>query len=346
MRGNVTVAEAGEQAVLALVRSSAGPPPAWVVLGIGDDAAVVEPARNHLDVLTTDVLVEGVHFDRRLADPESIGFKALAVNLSDLAAMGAAPRAALLSLGLPSELRLSELEGLLRGFADCACRFKVALIGGNVSRSPGALFVDATVTGSVKRRKLLSRAGARPGDALYVTGALGAAAAGLRWLQARGEAIAPGDPGHTSPPGATEAAARFLRPEPRVRFGLLAGRTRAASACVDLSDGLADAVRQLAAASGTGAALDTTAIPVALGAISILGATDAFQAALSGGEDYELLLAVPRKTTRRLEAVARMSGLAVTRIGVLTTGPELVLRDAEADRELPAGFQHFTPATT
>ena len=152
-------------------------------IGIGDDAAVIEPERNRLEVLTTDVVIEGVHFDRAFCDPASIGHKALAVNLSDLAAMGAAPRAALLSLGLPGTLPFADLEVMLRALVDLAAHHKVTLIGGNVARSPGPLFLDVTVTGTVKRRRVLTRHGGRVGDALYVTGSLGAAAAGLAWLR-------------------------------------------------------------------------------------------------------------------------------------------------------------------
>jgi thiamine-monophosphate kinase len=329
-----TVAAYGEHRLIALIRSLVPPAPAWVTVGIGDDAAVVEPERNRLEVLTTDVLVEGVHFDRSFCDPESIGFKALAVNLSDLAAMGAAPRLALLSLGLPASWLVSDLERLLRSLLALAARHKLVLVGGNIARSPGPLFVDLTVTGTCKRRRILTRAGGRAEDTLYVTGALGAAAAGLTWLKR--------SPTAEGSPAVKEAVERFLRPEPRVRFGVIAGRTQAASACVDLSDGLADAVRQLAQASGVGATVEAGALPVHPGATEILvEASTILRAALSGGEDYELLLAVPRRRQRRFLAVHRLTGVPVTRIGTLTTEPDLILRHADRDEPLPAGFEHF-----
>ena len=141
------------------------------------------------------------------------------------------------------------------------------MIGGNVARSPGPLFLDVTVTGTAKRRRVLTRAGARVGDKLFVTGTLGAAAAGLVWLRLKtGDARRRrGDVGRVQP-----AVVRYLQPEPRMRFGLIAGRTRAASACMDLSDGLADAVRQIAGASGTGAVIEAEALPIHLGATEIL----------------------------------------------------------------------------
>jgi thiamine-monophosphate kinase len=343
-----TVAEAGEHRVIDLVRSLVPAAPSWVQLGIGDDAAVIEPERNRLEVITTDVVIEGVHFDRAFCDPASIGHKALAVNLSDLAAMGAAPRAALLSLGLPGTLSMADLEAMLRGLMELAALHKVTLIGGNVARSPGPLFLDVTLTGTVKRRRVLTRQGGRVGDALYVTGSLGAAAAGLAWLRrTSGEAGAGAGAAAAGSDAVQEAVARFLRPQPRLRFGVIAGRTKAASACMDLSDGLADAVRQLARASGTGAVIEAETLPVHPGATEILSGESKsslggpLQAALSGGEDYELLLAVSRRSLRRFLAVQRLSGVPATRIGTLTAGADLVLRREGIDEPLPSGFEHF-----
>jgi thiamine-monophosphate kinase len=337
------VGDAGEHRVIELVRSLVPASPSWVQIGIGDDAAVVEPERNRLEVLTTDVVIEGVHFDRAFCDPASIGHKALAVSLSDLAAMGAAPRAALLSLGLPASLPFADLEVMLRALVDLATRHKVTLIGGNVARSPGPLFLDVTVTGTVKRRRVLTRHGGRAGDTLFVTGSLGAAAAGLAWLRRRTEEEAGG-----ASDAVKDAVERFLKPQPRMRFGLIAGRTRAASACMDLSDGLADAVRQLARASGTGAVIEAEALPIHPGAAEILSGESKLgvqaaplRAALSGGEDYELLLAVSRRSMRRFLAVQRLAGVSATRIGTLTAGSDLVLQREGIDEPLPAGFEHF-----
>ncbi len=174
-----SVAGLGEHALLARLRARVPPAPAWVALGIGDDAAVLEPARNELDVVTTDTLVEGVHFDPRFTTFADVGHKALAVNLSDLAAMGASPRAALLSLALPGGLAVDDFDALVDGFLAAAAASGVSLVGGNLARSPGPLVVDVTALGSVRRRRVLGRSGARPGDELYVSGAIGAAAAAL-----------------------------------------------------------------------------------------------------------------------------------------------------------------------
>src|SRR5688572_1511350 len=298
----MTVGEAGERQVIARVRARVPATPSFVVVGIGDDAAVLEPPRNRLDVVTTDAAVEGVHFDRRFMDAGAIGHRVLAANLSDLAAMGAEPRTALLSLMLPDGLPLAELDALLDAFLALAARTGTHLVGGNVTRSPGPLVIDVTVSGTAKRRKVLTRSGGRPGDELYVSGTVGGAAAGLAWLQLDRGAATPSDP------AVADAVARFLRPEPRLRLGLLAGRTRAASAAMDLSDGLADAVRQLAEASGTGARIEAAALPVHPGVAAMAGdAEAALGTALAGGDDYELLLAVPRRAGRRFAAAARLA---------------------------------------
>ena len=228
--------------------------PSWVVIGPGDDAAVIKPRRGAFDVLTTDAQVDGVHFNRRFVPAEAIGHRALAVNLSDLAAMGASPHAALLSLALPPTLDVATFEQLLDGLLALAAIHRVTLIGGNITQTPGPLTLDVTALGSARPRRVLTRTGARPGDEVYVTGTLGEAAVGLQRLQAAPQAAAA---------WATDACVRrYLRPEPRVRAGMLLGRNRAASSCMDVSDGLADCVRQVAEASSVGITLDAAAIPV------------------------------------------------------------------------------------
>ncbi|MFL6281194.1 MAG: thiamine-phosphate kinase, partial [Vicinamibacterales bacterium] len=173
-----TVGDVTERDLITRIRRQLSPDPDWVLVGIGDDAAVVEPERNRVEVLSVDALVEGVHFDRRFVPPDAIGHRALAVNLSDLAAMGAAPRLALLSLALPASLPLVDFDELIGGVAALAAGSRVHVIGGNLTRSTGPLVIDVTVMGTVKRRQVLTRSGARPGDELYVSGTIGAAMAG------------------------------------------------------------------------------------------------------------------------------------------------------------------------
>ena len=348
--------------MIELVRSLVPASPSWVQLGIGDDAAVIEPERNRLEVLTTDVVIEGVHFDRAFCDPASIGHKALAVNLSDLAAMGAAPRAALLSLGLPGTLPMADLEAMLRGLMELAALHKVTLIGGNVARSPGPLFLDVTLTGTVKRRRVLTRQGGRVGDALYVTGSLGAAAAGLAWLRreaagAGGTATAgkvrpPGPPGpgrgvgrrqRGRGPVSQAAAADAVRPDRRPdagRHGLHGPERRPGRRRPSAGPGQWDRGGR----RGGGPARSPWSDRNILWRVQTFSRAGPLQAALSapsGGEDYELLLAVSRRSLRRFLAVQRLSGVPVTRIGTLTAGADLVLRREGIDEPLPAGFEHF-----
>jgi len=322
------------------------PPPAWLTVGIGDDAAVAEPERGRLEILTTDSLVEDVHFDRRLSTPSDIGWKALAVNLSDVAAMGGTPRLALLSLGLPGSVGADEVHALLDGFLTLAAGARVTLAGGNITRSPGPLIVDVTVTGFVGRRHVLTRSGGGLGDDIYVTGEVGGAAAGLSYWRAKeskGTKEAK-DTKERELAGIEACVARHCRPEPRVRIGMLLGRNRAASACMDLSDGLADAVRQVAEASGTGARIDAASLPIPAAARAWFARSgrDAVTAAITGGDDYELLFTARRRAAGRLATVARQSrGVPMTRIGTLTADRTLsVLRDGR-EEPLPAGFVHF-----
>ena len=310
--------------------------PSWVVVGPGDDAAVITPERGALEVLTTDSQVEGVHFDHRFVPADAIGHRALAVNLSDLAAMGAKPRAALLSLMLPDALDVAVVDGMLDGMTALAGRHGVTLIGGNISRSPGPLVVDVTAIGSVRPRRVLRRVGARPGDGVYVTGSIGDALVGLQSLRRRA------DPGADPQVGPCEQ--RYLYPEPRVRTGMLLGRNRAATACMDLSDGLADAIRQVAAASNVGITIDADALPIAdeVRRWHIDHDADPAAMALQGGDDYELLFtARPSHAGRLRDVKAHAGSLPITRIGEVTSGRRLTVRTPAGDAALPEGFEHF-----
>ena len=337
-----TVADLGERALIARIAAALPAPDAAVAVGIGDDAAVVEPERGALTAVTTDTVVDGVHVDRRFTPPDAIGHRALAASLSDLAAMGAVPRHALLSLGLPDAFPVADLDALAAGVAALAARHATSVVGGNVTRSTGPLFVEVTALGSVKRRRVLLRSAARPGDGLYLSGRIGGAAAGLDLLRsAAGSADAAGEDG---PDAELEACRqRYLRPQPRVRLGRLLGRTRTARACVDLSDGLADALHQLAAASGAGAIVEAAAVPIEPGARRWFEqhGRDPLDASLAA-EDYELLFTAPARARRRLAAIGRMKhGVPLTRIGVITREPDVVLRRDGADTPLPDGYEHF-----
>ena len=337
-----TVADIGERALVARITGRL-PKPAWVVVGPGDDGAVIEQQPRTLEVLTADALVEGVHFDRRFVPPDAIGHRALAVNLSDLGAMGARPRAALLSLALPASFEVNDLDSLLDGMLALASAERIAIVGGNITRSPGPLVIDVTATGSVKRRRVLIRGGARAGDDVYVTGTPGEAAVGLASLQHACGLMAPGHmPIPREPMPAAES--RYLRPMPRVRAGVLLGEQKVASACIDLSDGLADGVRRVAEASAVGITILADALPVSDEIRSWhLGDADAMlNTALRGGDDYELLFTCSPRARGRLRGVRRLLGnLPITHIGVVTKGRHVSVRTATGDRPLPDGFAHF-----
>ena len=327
---DVTVGELGEHALIQRITARLPPAPSSVAVGIGDDAAVIEPDRGTLSVVTTDALVEGVHFERAFAPPAAIGFKGLAVSLSDLAAMGATPRYALLSLVLPPEFLLADLDALLDGLLELAKRHTTTLVGGNITRSRGPLLIEITAFGSVKRRRALTRAGAKVGDVIYVSGTIGGATAGLGSLQA-GDGISP-------------CRDRLLYPEPRVRLGMLLGRTRAASACIDLSDGLADGLRQLTTASGVGAIVDAERVPIQADAriwFEQVG-LDPILAGLTGGEDYELLFTISPRARGRFAGVRRLvKHPPLAKIGIITKEPELRLRRNGQVEPCPPGYEHF-----
>jgi thiamine-monophosphate kinase len=333
----LTIADAGERALIARLKKRAGPPPPGIRMGIGDDAAVLEPPRGRVQVLSTDCLVEHVHFRRDWTTARDIGHKAVAASVSDLAAMGARPQALLLSLVLPGSWPLDDFEALVEGVTAEARTCRASLVGGNLATSPGPAVIDITAVGSAHARRILTRGGGRPGDELYVTGSVGGGAAGLALLatgRTRGSFTA------------REAAAvgRYERPVARVDAGHQAAYSRAVTAATDLSDGLAVAVATLAEASGTGAVVVAGAVPVEPVAVDMarLAGRDPVEWALAGGEDYELLFAVsPRRRRAFAAALARVTGLAVTRIGRLTPDSAIVVQAESGASPLPAGFAHF-----
>ena len=332
-----TVATLGEHALIARIRQRLGPSPDWLVVDVGDDAAVFEPVRNRLEVITTDAVVDGVHVDRRFVPAEAIGHRAVAVNLSDLAAMGATPRALTLSLALPDDFSLFDFDRLVDGAIALAERSGARVVGGNITRTPGPLVVDVTATGSVHRRRILRRVGARAGDYIFVSGTLGDARAGLALLA---------DPAGVPADGWPDVVARYLHPEPRLRLGQLLGQSRAATSGLDLSDGLADGLARLTTDHGLGCDIDVVALPISESARAVWHArgVDAVVETVAGGDDYELAFTVRPKEARRLKSVLRAAdGLRLTRIGVVTRTPGCWLVNAERRRTpIGPGYEHFS----
>ena len=333
----LTTGDAGEHSLIKRIHERARTARAGIVVGIGDDAAVLETVRGRHDVVTTDSLVEGIHFRLDWTPARSLGRKAVLVNLSDLAAMGATPHAILLSLCLPSGLPLTDFDNLIEGVVAETSASKSSLVGGNITASPGPLVINVTAIGSAHPRRLLGRGGGRPGDELFVTGSIGAAAAGLDMLQRLSA-------GQQTDSQIAACIERYHVPPNRVACGRVVAGDRAASACMDLSDGLADAVRQLAEASGTGAALTAHSIPVdeAAAAWWTRSGADPVRKAITGGEDYELLFSVPPKRRRAFaSAMTKAGSVPVTKVGVLTAATPYVLTQGESTQDLPEGFEHF-----
>ena len=296
-------------------------PRARVPLGPGDDCAVLAPSKGPLCV-TTDAVVEDVHFTRAHFSPEDIGHKALAVNLSDLAAMGATPRWFLCAVALPRDFPEPHLRRIARGMSALAREHRIALVGGNFT-SARELSLTLTAAGEL-RRPALTRSGGRPGDHLYISGTLGDARLGLMQLQAGQRTGA--------------AIRRQHRPEPRVALGLIASRF--ASAAMDVSDGLAQDLGHLCDASGVGAEVELAHLPLTPSVRAALGP----DGALAGGEDYELLMALPPGRAPAFERACAQASQRVTRIGRLVKAPHRVLRDPNGRLIAPpAGFDHFRP---
>jgi thiamine-monophosphate kinase len=297
-----------------------------VVLGIGDDAALLSMDPGSELVLTTDALVEGVHFLPG-APARSLGHRALAVNLSDIAAMGASARWALLALNLP-EADERWLQPFAEGFSALARTHRVALVGGNVTRGP--LSITVQLAGAVPRGQALRRDGARPGDALYVSGSVGDAAAGLALLRGELE-VAAG--------AAAFLQQRFEYPTPRLELGV--ALRSLASACIDVSDGLYRDAQRLLAASGCGATLELERLPLSPALQAALGARAA-RAALDGGEDYELCFTAASAKAAAIAALAERSGTPLTCIGAIRDGDGVELKSNKTVMQFsPLGFDHF-----
>jgi thiamine-monophosphate kinase len=303
-----------------------------VRIGIGDDAAVLAPPVGQELAVAIDTLVEGVHFPRG-TPPADIGWKSLAVNLSDLAAMGATPAWALLALTLP-EADVAFVDGFAAGFARLAQPHRLALVGGDTTRGP--LSVSVAVHGFVPPGKALTRSGARVGDAVLVTGTLGDAAAGLHalqnpWREGDNQRLAWRD----------FLVGRLNLPTPRLAAG--AALRGQASACIDISDGLLADLGHICSASGVGAELDAALLPRSPALMALYDSSSVLQFALGGGDDYELCFTVPAQRLADVQADLSRLGCGVTRIGRIVDGGGVRVRDAQGRglENAQSGWEHF-----
>lgn len=291
------------------------------MVGIGDDCAILRLPAGHEALVTTDFSLENVHFRRDWHPADSVGHRCLARGLSDIAAMGGIPQAAFLSLALPHDLAQAWVDQFIAGLLKLARRYSVTLAGGDTAQSPDGILADIMVMGTVPQRKAVLRSGARPGDALYVTGKLGSATADLNRLR-EGEKLPP------------KSHLEHFYPEPRIAVGRFLREKKLASAMIDISDGLSTDVGHICDESKAGAVIEAGALPLARG----LGQAG-IALALHGGDEYELLFTA-RPNRRIPEEIA---GVKVTRIGEIVSGKQikLVAANGKVEPLQPAGWEHF-----
>jgi thiamine-monophosphate kinase len=331
----------GEFDFIQQIRSRTSSQANHLICGIGDDAAIIEQRTGCETLISTDLLMENVHFSLEYFPPSALGHKTLAVSLSDIAAMGGRPQYALLSLGIPKTLSPAKKfwQEFFDGYFTLADEHKVTLIGGDTSSSPDKLVIDSIVMGQCEQRQAIRRSGAKVGDAIYVTGKLGASAAGLKLFQ---QGIGPGN----AVSAQRELLKAHLWPQPRVEFAKYLVAICHIHSMTDVSDGLAQDLSHLCTESRVSAILDAEKIPIAEGVGKVAkNKAQAFDLAISGGEDYELLFTTEPDNDRSLRQFSLQIAVPITRLGEIIA-PEnspLFLRRADKITPLAArGFDHFS----
>jgi thiamine-monophosphate kinase len=311
-----------------------------VVLGIGDDAAVIKASGGKDLLLCSDLMVEGVHFRSEWTPPDLLGRKALAVNLSDIAAMGGVPKFALVSIALPRECSSGFIEGLFRGLFEMADASGVVIVGGDTSSSPDSLFIDVSVVGECDSGTAISRRGARIGDTVYVSGFLGASALGLSLLE-DGFRIDDSPVSYSK----NKAVLKHLNPEPQLKLGLALAEAGLATAMIDISDGLSTDLSHILDESGCGAVLHAAAIPIAECVESIASGApgiDPLMLALHGGEEYELLFTCQNEKQAHVVTLCDSLGIVITAIGSIVAEKRLELeQNGTLETISPQGYQHL-----
>jgi len=309
-----------------------------VVKGIGDDCAVFHSSPGRVLLLTTDMLAEDIHFLRNTITPHQLGWKAIAVNLSDIAAMGGRPLVALISLAVPAQTEVEEIKELYRGMSDICGLYGVNIVGGDTVASPDNLIINVSLVGDANEQEVLYRSGARPGDKIYLTGTVGDSSAGLSIL--RHEISAP-----------ESLRGHFIKahnePEPLIETGKMIAGSRLASAMIDLSDGLLSDLGHICEESEVGALLDRTTIPLSqeLKSLAAHAGFDPLDFALSGGEDYGLLVTVPEANSREFERAYKKKRLTpIFMIGAIRqeAGIRITNADGSVEELAPKGFDHFS----
>jgi len=335
IKTGLSLTDLGEFGLIDLIARKVRPSSA-VRIGIGDDAAAFQWHTNCLALTTTDMLLEGVHFDLSFCDPFRLGRKALAVNLSDIAAMGGRPRSFLLTLAIPETISVDFLNDFSSGLLDSADEFGVTLIGGDTCASRCGLVIGITLYGEQEELKLTQRGTARPGESIFVTGYLGDSALGLKLLQK----------GHRE----GNAISRHLDPTPRVHEGLALAEAGLTCSMIDISDGLLSDLGHITGKSAMGARLYLDRIPLSQEYSEHFGSEhfgsdlhERYTLALGGGEDYELLFTAPTYRKCEIEMLFRKIGTPVSEIGEITAVPGIRLLSPEGEtvHGIATGYDHF-----
>lgn len=307
------------------------------VVGIGDDAAVLEPQCGGRLLVSTDMMVENVHFSLEWMTIREVGFKAVSAAVSDIAAMGGEPRHILASVGIPAGVRLEDADALYEGIGEACRLYGLDMVGGDTVASPAGWVIDMVVLGSATDR-VLTRGGGRPGDVLAVTGYLGGAAAGLDWLRGGGQAVV------TTPDERWVLLDMHRRPLAQVEAGRILAES-GATACDDVTDGLAAELRALSQASGYGCFIESQRIPThpAVRNYALRRGKSPVDWALFGGDDYQLVCCIPPTRFAAAQAGCMAAGVMLTVIGRVTEDPALLWRSPSGVvEELPdGGFDHF-----
>lgn len=341
-RSRRTSRVSSEFGLIRLLRAQVAGPGRDVFKGIGDDTAILKTSASQWTLITTDLLAEGIHFDPALSSFEDIGYRAAVANLSDIAAMGGAPRFMLVAIAIPRTCSMGQIQQLYRGLMQAANPYHVSLVGGDTSASQDGLFLNITLTGIVKPRQALLRSGARVGDLIYVTGTLGDSHAGLNLLRK----------GHQSGRTVMKSSqvrwlvARHHRPSARVAEAQWLVRHRLATSAIDVSDGLSGDLRHLCEESKVGAEIMIASLPLspACRAYAAAHHLDPQRIALQGGEDYELLFTVPSTQHSRFERLAASTTFRFTCIGSITSklAGLRMRRDVGGSQPLPiTSYEHF-----
>ena len=328
--------------IQAIRQKFSGPQHSSLVTGIGDDAAIIRFIQNKHLLISTDLMVEGIHFDLNLTSFQDIGYRATVANLSDIAAMGGVPRYVLTSLAIPPTYGLGDIRAMYHEIRSCCRQYHLQLIGGDTSASKKGMFLGMTILGIVENSKALRRNGAKIGDTIYTTGTVGDSLAGLKLLLGRGR-----------PPRSVgeKRASQFLinrhrRPTPRLDIGRCLSTQKLATAAIDLSDGLSGDLAHLCQESGVGALIDGTQLPISAPCKSFARQRklDPISLALEGGEDYELLFTAPAQNQSQLQKIQKKLDVRITPIGIIKPqrfGMRITLPNGSSQPINQTSYNHF-----